>query len=472
MMRSKILFRLICLLLLLVSSVSYSQLYDFQGSADARRSTGYGEDTILVFFSGNERKVLAASHTTTDTSDFLWKRFNREDQAFDSLFVHSDTTLSRVSLDSLYSRNELRHASEGLRVEILSDEDSLEIFNAWVIMDTIPDYGEIRIEQNDCNTMWFSVEKFELKDYKYYTLSDDPYDSMYVYNNRNVKWESTEDVDIYSPNTLYSGYEDRFIGKIGNPSIVPYKDSDYTLTVSNVFGNERSATIEDVKAKAVKADFEVKKMLDDGSVVEYNEREVNEALLDVTFDNNSKNASDYDWVGFNDSLNILQGRDSILWTSEEEVPLETEVESYTPGKYPVRLTVSNEYACYDSTTYYHIQVDSSRIDTANIPNVFTPDNNGINDYFVLPKKSNVSGGRRGVVSMQWIEVSVFNRSGELVYRYDGNPDDWQGWDGKVRNSNRDAAEGVYIYVIKGRGYDGVMHEDRQYTGFLYLFREN
>jgi hypothetical protein len=27
-------------------------------------------------------------------------------------------------------------------------------------------------------------------------------------------------------------------------------------------------------------------------------------------------------------------------------------------------------------------------------------------------------------------------------------------------------------VIKGRGYDGVMHENKQYSGFLYLFREN
>lgn len=460
--------------MLLVSSTSYSQLYDFKGSADAHRSTGYGEDTIFVFFSGNEQKVMAASHTTEDTSNFLWKRFNRNTKTFDSLLVHEDTTLSRIWLDSLYSGNHLKYATEGLRVEILNDEDSLETYNTWVILDTIPDFGEIRIEQNNCESMWLSVDRFELKDYKYYTLSDmsyDAIDSIYISNNRDVEWESSADVEIYSPSILYSGYEGRFIGRIGNPPIMPYKDSDYTLTVSNVFGNSRSATITDVKAKAVKAEFDVKKIQDNGPVVDYNKRDVNEALLNVTFENNSKNSDYYDWVGFNDSLNILRGRDSILWQSDAEVP-ETEVEPYTPGEYPVRLTVHNDYNCYDSTTFYHIEVDSSRIDTATIPNVFTPDNNGINDYFVLPKKSNVTGGRRGVVSMKWIEVSVFNRSGELVYRFDGNPEDWEGWDGKVRNGNRDAAEGVYIYVIKGRGYDGVMHENKQYSGFLYLFREN
>ena len=471
MMRNKTL-PLLIFFLLLISSASYSQLYDFKGSADARRSTGYGADTILVFFSENQEKIVAASHTTGDTSDFLWKRFNKNTKEFDSLLVHEDTTLSRIWLDSLYSDNQLTQATEGLRVEILSDEDSLETFNAWVIMDTIPDFGDIEVEQNNCNTMWFSVDYFELENYTYYNLADSPYVEMRIFNNRNVEWEATEDVQIYSPTTLYSGYQDRLIGRIGNTPIMPYQDSDYTLTVSNVFGNERSATIDDVTAMAVKSEFDVKKILDDGTIADYNENEVNEALLNVTFENNSKNAQYYDWVGFNDSLNILRGRDSILWSSQEVVPPETEVEPYTPGEYPVRLTVSNDYNCYDSTTFYHIEVDSSRIDTATIPNVFTPDNNGINDYFVLPKKSNVTSGRRGVVSMKWIQVSVFNRSGELVYRFDGNPEEWDGWDGKVRNSNRDAAEGVYIYVIKGRGYDGVMHENKQYSGFLYLFREN
>lgn len=471
MMAGKRLISCILFFLIAFSFSSYAQLYDFEGSADAYRSTAYGEDTIFVFFSGNENKEMAAAHSTDDTSDFLWKRFNRESKEFDTLLVHQDTTLSKIWLDSLYSRGDLFRPAEGLRVEILNDNDSLEAYNAWVIMDTIPDFGEIRIEENTCNTLWLAVDTFTLNNYTYYDLSDSPPRNLILSNNRNVRWEASEDVDIHSPNTLYSGYGDRLIGKIGNVPVMPYQDSDYTLTVSNVFENSRSKTIDNVEAKAVQAEFDVKKILDDGQVVDYNKREVNEALLDVTFENNSKNASDYDWVGFNDSLNILRGRDSILWSSEDQIPSETEIESYTPGKYPVRLTVNNEH-CMDSTTFYHIEVDSSRIDTTTIPNVFTPDNNGINDYFVMPKKSNVTGGRRGVVSMKWIEVSVFNRSGELVYRFDGKPEDWQGWDGKVRNSNRDAAEGTYIYVIKGRGYDGVMHEDRQYSGFLYLFREN
>ncbi|MGM0531316.1 MAG: hypothetical protein ACQER7_08190, partial [Bacteroidota bacterium] len=114
MMTSKRLISCILFFLLLLSFSSYAQLYDFEGSADAHRSTGYGEDTIFVFFSGNENKVVAAAHSTDDTSDFHWKRFNRNTLEFDSLFVHKDTTLSKIRLDSLFSRGALHRSTEGL----------------------------------------------------------------------------------------------------------------------------------------------------------------------------------------------------------------------------------------------------------------------------------------------------------------------------------------------------------------------
>jgi gliding motility-associated-like protein len=269
------------------------------------------------------------------------------------------------------------------------------------------------------------------------------------------------------------------IGKIGSVSgsfgsseyIGPYDDSDYYLTIQNSFGNRHRDTIYDVLAKAVKADFEVKKYDNDGNEEDYSEDAINEAMLQIGLVNESENETRYHWKGFNDSLNILDGSRRILWENRQENPSLDSIPKYKPGKYAVRLIVENEYNCIDSLTFYHVSVDSSFIDSTLIPNVFTPNGDGANDVFVLPKKDNLTGnGSRGFISMKRIEVTIMNRNGELVYQYDGHPLDWNGWEGKVKNSNRDASEGIYLYVIKGVGYDGVKHESRHYTGFLYLFR--
>jgi len=451
-----------------------AQLYDYNGNSDASLSTTYGEDTLFVFFASNPAKVMAATHSSGDASDFLWKRFNTNTLGFDSLFMHSNTVLSRVGIDSLYDQGVLTDAVECLRVEVMNGQGLQETYNAWIVSDTLKDVNLVEY-RNTCNQIKLEVMDLVLPDYHYYDLQALPADTNLIAIDNEIgafRWQASEAVNIYWPNTpLFEGQ--RVIGYIGSPFEMPYQDAHYYLTLSNTFGNTVRDTIRDVEAKAVLADFEVKKLTPGGALVDYNPKEVNEALLQVIFDNTSKNADHYRWVGFNDSLNILRGRDSILWSSFDEVPAETDIPSYRPGNYPVRLTVSNDYGCRDSSTYYHIRVDSSQIDSSLIPNVFTPDGNGINDIFVLPKADNLSGGGgpRGIVSMKWIEVSVFNRAGELVYRYDGDPEKWKGWRGKVRGSNRDAAEGIYLYVIKGRGYDGVMHENKQYSGFLYLFRQ-
>ena len=439
-------------------------------NSDWSSLTAYGEDTLLVYHENNSQKSLSVSYGPSDTYDFLWKRFNKNTIGFDSILIHRDRAFSEVGLDSLYDQGILNDAVEGLEIEVLGTGQT---YRAWVIVDTL-DKISISTYINSCNQMKLLVGNLNLKDYSYYDLAGLPADTNQITLENEMtrfQWEASADVDIYWDDTpLYEG--ERVIGYIGSPFQMPYEDSDYHLTVENRFGNTSVSDTIYVEAKAVKADFTIDKITPEGAVVDYSQSEINEAPLQILTENLSKNANQYHWVGFNDSLNILRGRDSLLWEVMAETPVESDIPAYRPGKYAVRLKVSNEYECRDSTTYYHVQVDSSRIDSSLIPNVFTPDGNGLNDVFVLPKATNLSGqGTRGIVSMKWIEVSVFNRSGQLVYRYDGDPMEWEGWRGKVRNSNRDAAEGVYLYVIKGRGYDGVMHENKQYSGFLYLFRE-
>lgn len=67
-----------------------------------------------------------------------------------------------------------------------------------------------------------------------------------------------------------------------------------------------------------------------------------------------------------------------------------------------------------------------------IPNVFTPDGDGINDFFVIP----------GLESQDRVTLIVFNRWGGEVYRSLDYKNDWAG-----RNLN----EGVYYYQLRIEG---------------------
>jgi hypothetical protein len=450
-------------------------MFGLNGSVDYSTSTGYGKDTIFVYFEENPNKIIAAEHSTQDTSTFVWSRFNKKTENFDSLFTHKSSLYSEVKLDSLFEKGMLQDTVEGLRVNIQNEEDSVEQYTAWVVMDTLPEISSIRVDDNTCERLWLAVDAFNFDDYFYYDLLDTPFEKVRLRNDRTVKWTSSKNVNIFDPATLYN-YGNILIGKIGQVTLydkkMPYEDSDYYLKVTNTFGNVYRDTIKNVIAKAVKADFSVLKVLPGGTEEAYSQSAINEALLQVKFENKSKNADSYQWTGYNDSILYSNGSDTVLWKNFQETPSVDSIPKYKPGKYQVKLVTGNEYGCVDSMSFYHIEVDSSKIDTSMIPNVFTPNGDDVNDVFVLPKKSNIlnPGAPRGVVSMKKIEVTVMNRSGELVYKYEGNPDDWEGWKGKIKNGNRDAAEGVYVYVIIGKGYDGVKHENKRYTGILYLYR--
>jgi gliding motility-associated-like protein len=170
-----------------------------------------------------------------------------------------------------------------------------------------------------------------------------------------------------------------------------------------------------------------------------------EAPLEVTFTNNSVRGSTYRWEFGDDSISELQN------------PLPHTY--YRPGDYSVKLTVTSNLLCVDSLRFDKISVDPSEL---SIPNVFTPDGDGINDYFIVESKS-----------LRSISVEIFSRSGLMVYSFSGEGEslkDWKGWDGNVNNSSSKATPGVYFYIIRALGWDDIIYNGKQYRGFLYLYR--
>ena len=76
------------------------------------------------------------------------------------------------------------------------------------------------------------------------------------------------------------------------------------------------------------------------------------------------------------------------------------------------------------------------LDTLYIPNVFTPNGDGKNDYFEI-------GGADNPCT-DFNKLTIYNRWGKKVFEAEGSQ---LRWDGTV-NGNR-LTEGVYFYVLEG-----------------------
>ena len=90
-----------------------------------------------------------------------------------------------------------------------------------------------------------------------------------------------------------------------------------------------------------------------------------------------------------------------------------------------------------------------------VPNAFSPNGDGINDYFNVYAKSLVS-----------FSAAIFNRWGQKLYSW--NLDE-QGWDGTY-NGNPVKA-GVYYVVVKAKGADGIEYEYRRDVNLLRGYSE-
>ena len=131
--------------------------------------------------------------------------------------------------------------------------------------------------------------------------------------------------------------------------------------------------------------------------------------------------------------------------------------------YYASLTVFNQQGC--DTTY--VKDVLIRLVDLFIPNVFTPNGDGINDYFIITENQNNSGGEERAeydnydVLGKYYETSqlvVFNRWGRVVYESGNYKNDWDGGN---------LPDGVYFYVLKCQGYTSP--DDFVYKGSVTIF---
>jgi len=125
-----------------------------------------------------------------------------------------------------------------------------------------------------------------------------------------------------------------------------------------------------------------------------------------------------------DHVNAGNGAASWLWNTGET---SSSITAGQPGIYYTTVTVDG---CSNTDS-----VDVKNDCYLSVPNAFSPDGDGVNDYFF--PRSLLSSGLTG------FKMSIFNRWGELIFQTDNL--NGRGWDGKFNNVIQPAS--VYVYVI-------------------------
>ena len=118
------------------------------------------------------------------------------------------------------------------------------------------------------------------------------------------------------------------------------------------------------------------------------------------------------------------------------------------GNYIVILSIKDENGC-TANIQKEIRISDYFLE---IPSVFTPNGDGLNDYF-FPK----------FVHVQSLELWVLNKWGEYIY-HTGRLDD-TGWDGTL--GGKEAAQGNYLYKLRFKTRDGRVLER---IGQIFLAR--
>ena len=161
-------------------------------------------------------------------------------------------------------------------------------------------------------------------------------------------------------------------------------------------------------------------------------------LGDADFSMNSSFYTDYNIWAINDAISFTNTSTadhlSYSWdfgdgnTSADENPIHAYVNE---GTYQITLTVGYAYGCFYSVSYTIIVGRGYEIE---MPNAFTPNNDGINDTF-----------RPVYLGMKEVKMEVYDTWGGLLYVESSTTNTFIGWDGTV--DGKAVENGNYIYQL-------------------------
>ena len=129
---------------------------------------------------------------------------------------------------------------------------------------------------------------------------------------------------------------------------------------------------------------------------------------------------------------------------------------FTPTYNATYTVIGTDFNNCEGSSQVTITLDTCITEpfTINIPNVFTPNNDGNNDGFYISGTSFILNS-----------TTIFNRWGEVVFKTNFS----NAWDGRL-SSGQLAPDGTYYYFIDINAYDNGIFIQKIYKGNLSLFR--
>ena len=126
------------------------------------------------------------------------------------------------------------------------------------------------------------------------------------------------------------------------------------------------------------------------------------------------------------------------------------INELSQGEYWVEV-MDNKNCYFTDTVYLEDDLSNCSGDLW-VPNVFSPNNDFLNDVLFV----------RGATTALNFNFMVFNRWGEVIFETD---DPYSGWDGTFRNKPMN--NGVYVYMVKATLLNG---EDVSLNGTITLIK--
>jgi gliding motility-associated-like protein len=135
-----------------------------------------------------------------------------------------------------------------------------------------------------------------------------------------------------------------------------------------------------------------------------------------------------------------------LWNTGDTTPI---LSVTAPGEYSLRVS-AGPLPCSNTES-----ITVAKDCYVDIPNAFTPNGDGENDYF-LPRQLLSRG-------LQQFSMQIINRWGQVLFQT--RRTDGRGWDGRF--NGQDQPQGVYVYLIRATLANGF---EETYTGNVTLLR--